>query len=165
MRRRVLVLILLVLFAGVGVYFFTRYCLYVRTADGTVLTSGATYPGDTFSLRFIHSVQKTPVVENFRITSGGRLELQSTVYQSFGVGLPFLASEGQFAIVGDKFVLQNMGRVFRRISLRTGPEAQLTMLYRGREWPLYRDLPAGSRVDIYVAPFYARWWLATGETE
>lgn len=161
MRRRMALALLLLLLTVAGVYVLTRPCLYIQ-ADGNLLRDGFTHAGDTFSLHFIHSVQKTPVTENFRITATGQLELESTVYQSFGVGLPFLASDGKFAMVGNKFVMQDMERIFPRLSLRTGPEARLTLYYQGREWAMYRELPAGTKVDIYVAPFYARWLAGAG---
>lgn len=159
-RRWVILILLFTGIAGVGTYIFSRPCLYVKTGD-LVLIENFTQPGDTFSLQFIHSVEKTPVTENFVVTASGQLRLQSTVYQSFGVGLPFLASDGTFIIAGDHFIMENMARQYSLISLRTGPEARLTLYYRGQVWPLYRDLPAGSQIDIYIGPFYDRWRHST----
>lgn len=103
----------------------------------------------TFSLRFIHSVEKTPVIENFFMREDGVLVLTSIQYRSQGVGLPFLAAEGRLTITNDGwFRLEDVKREFREIPLRVGPEAELVLLSETQEYPLYRWYPAGSLVMV-----------------
>ena len=84
--------------------------------------------------------------------------LDRTRYQSFGVGLPFLASEGEFRAEGDFFVMDGMERRFPRLSLRAGVGTELTLVLDGTEEKLFEKLPAGSRVDLAViAPW--RWGM------
>lgn len=129
-----------------------------------MLLSFPTHGGDAFSIRFIHSVQKTPVVENLEVDAAEKgFALVSTQYQSFGVGLPFLAEEGDFAQEGDYFVFRHMQRKFPQLSLRTGVGTRLTILYKGVEYPVYRQLPAGSRIDLKIAPYYARFFSEQAE--
>ena len=115
-------------------------------------------PGESFSIRFIHSVQKTPVVENLVIndTQDGFI-LISTKYQSFGVGLPFLAEEGEFHKEGDYFVFDQMNRRFSSLSLRTGVGTELTLTLQDKEYRLYEQMPPGSRIDLYIAPYYKKF--------
>lgn len=110
-----------------------------------------------FSIRFIHSVQKTPVVENLvaRRTEQD-VELISTKYQSFGVGLPFMESEGDFYEEGDYYVFDHMDRRFPSLSLRTGVGTELTVSVGGHLYLLYEDFPPGTRIDVFIAPFYER---------
>lgn len=128
--------------------------LFVMGPQGpvTVVRASAGLP---FSIHFIHSVQKTPVQENLIINgSCNGFELKSTQYQSFGVGLPFLESEGQFHTEGDYFIMDHMNRSFSTLSLRTGVGTELTLTVRDTAYALYRQFPPGSRVDIYIAPYY-----------
>ena len=57
----------------------------------------AAYPvsdGDTFSVTFIHSVNKTPVSDVYEVR-GGSIILSGTVYYSFGAGVPDELAEGE----------------------------------------------------------------------
>lgn len=111
--------------------------------------------GMDIHLRFIHSVQKTPV-EEFLTLSPDRnsFELLYTRYQSFGVGLPFLPTEGKLRQEGDYFIMDGMGRHYPSLSLRPGLGTELTVWIEGDEYRLYEMLPLGSRVDLYIAPRY-----------
>lgn len=129
----------------------TQPTLFVR-AGGELVAVARGIPGEPISIRFIHSVQKTPVLENLAVEVGGGLRLISTEYQSFGVGLPFLASEGHFYQDGDHYVLEDMDRHFPRLTLRVGVGTQLTLYLKGRTYPLYEKYPPGTSVDIYVTP-------------
>ena len=130
-------------------------CLLV-TANGervALVEARGDYP---LSIRFIHSVQKTPVEENLRVEGGG-FTLDSTRYQSFGVGLPFLEEEGRFHREGDFFVFDHMDRYFPSLSLRVGVGTQLSLsLGAGsarRELALYERYAPGTRIDLAVLPF------------
>ena len=103
----------------------------------------------------MHSVQKTPVRENL-VADGQQRELRlcSTRYQSFGVGLPFWLSEGEFHEEGDFFVFDHMDRHYRSVSLRTGVGTQLTLYTEAGALRLYEMFPPGTRVDLCIAPGY-----------
>lgn len=112
-------------------------------------------PGMDIHLRFVHSVQKTPV-EEFLTVSPDRssFELLYTRYQSFGVGLPFLPTEGKLRQEGDYFIMDGMSRHYPRLSLRPGLGTELTVWIEGDEYRLYELLPLGSLVELYIAPRY-----------
>ena len=128
-------------------WWFTPLIIMVKAESGILLTLPVK-PGDTLSLRFIHSVHKTPVWENFLVTGADGLTLTSTEYRSYGVGMPSLPSEGTFTQLEDRFILTNLNRFFSQIPVRVGPEAQLTLIHQGREYPLYQWLEPGSLVVI-----------------
>ena len=52
-------------------------------------------PGETFSLSFVHSVEKSPVTDYFRIDDACRIVLYETTFRSLNTGLPATISEGQ----------------------------------------------------------------------
>ena len=63
-------------------------------------------PSDRFVLGYIHSVLLTPAEEYFFIDNEQQLNLQKTIYESFGVGLPYSQTEDwEFEIVDGKFIL------------------------------------------------------------
>lgn len=123
-------------------------CFTVRAAGERVAMVEAR-AGLPFSIHFIHSVQKTPVLENLEVNEAkDGFTLLSTKYQSFGVGLPFLAEEG------DYYVFDHMGRHFKTLALRTGVGTQLTLTVAGREYRLYERYAPGTRIDLAIVPFY-----------
>lgn len=111
-----------------------------------------------FSIHFIHSVQKTPVEENLEVEADGRFLLRSTRYQSFGVGLPFLAEEGRFCEDGDFYVFDDMNRHFPALSLRTGVGTQLTLDVDGTVFPLCESYEPGTKIDLFTAPLFMALW-------
>ncbi len=75
---------------------------------------------DSFVLGYIHSVLLTPATEYFKVAEDNSLNLYKTVYESFGVGLPFSKEDGEFEIDGDKFILK-VERKFDNINMRISP--------------------------------------------
>ena len=123
-------------------------------ADGHTEVLAAQVKDDVpLTIRFIHSVQKTPVEEFLTAHADGHFHLTGTRYQSHGVGLPFLPEEGNFRREGDYFVL-DMDRDYNELSLRTGVGTQLTIEADGARIPVYEMYPVGTRVDLVVAPLY-----------
>ena len=105
------------------------------------------------TIRFIHSVQKTPVEEFLTAHADGHFHLSGTRYQSHGVGLPFLPEEGTFRQEGEYFIL-DMDRDYSEMSLRTGVGTELTITVGDQIIPAYEMYPVGTRIDLVVAPLY-----------
>lgn len=128
---------------------------FVISAAGQRISLVEARPGLPFSIHFIHSVQKTPVLENLEISKDKQgFDLLSTKYQSFGVGLPFLAEEGNFRQEGNFYVFDHMHRHFPQLELRTGVGTRLTLTVGSREYRLYEKYAPGTRIDLYIAPLY-----------
>jgi len=125
---------------------------FVVLVDGDRLVTQEVQAELPFSIHFIHSVQKTPVLENLQVERDGTITLLSTQYQSFGVGLPFLESEGDFHMEGTSYVFDHMDRHFRTLTLRTGVGTQLTLTVGERTIPLYQYYPPGTRIDLMTVP-------------
>ena len=130
-------------------------CLFVETDRQLFSWYFIARDEEAFSLRFIHSVEKTPVIEKFKIDDQSNLVMFATEYESFGVGLPFLASEGHFYAEGNRFILE-MNRVFPSVSLRTGPEAQLILTVNNNRHELYKMLPSGTLVRLSAGTWLSR---------
>ena len=150
-------LFLLMAAAFVLLWIATRPCIAVYWESG-IITSCPADAGTEFSTRFIHSVQKTPVEEFFIVNDvlDGFI-LQKTRYQSFGVGLPFLTTDGAFRHEGNAFIMDNMNRSMREINLRPGVSTELTLFLPNGTIPLYEHVPIGSLVRIAIVPRWQLW--------
>ena len=71
----------------------TEY-LCLQTEDGKEYASFPVETGDTFSITFIHSVNKTPVTDFYEIREDGIYVMQ-TLYYGVGVGVQTQLQEGQ----------------------------------------------------------------------
>lgn len=99
------------------------------------------------TIEFIHSVQKTPVIEELEYR-GGEFVLLRTKYKSQGVGLPFDTGDGKFYRDGDWFIFDDMNRHFKDLELRTGKGTRLKVTLDGKPCELYKKFPAGTKISI-----------------
>jgi len=107
---------LLALAAG----FIPLHALEVRQSGevGRVVLLEKVSPGDTFTLSFIHSVEKSEVIDYFRIDDDHRIILYQTEFGSLNTGLPAVVSEGEIFERTDRgFRLSNLSRVLPEIQL------------------------------------------------
>ena len=101
------------------------------------------------TIKFTHSVQKTPVIEELQFRNG-EFVLLRTKYKSQGVGLPFDAGDGKFYRDGEWFIFDDMDRHFKNLELRTGKGTQLKITLNGREYELYKIFPLGSKIVVKI---------------
>ena len=135
-------------------WYFTRPIIVIET-EGKILFSAPAEFGTQFSTRFIHSVQKTPVEEFFIVNDDcDGFILKSTRYQSFGVGLPFLESDGSFRCEGDYFIMDNLNRSIKTLDLRPGVGTELSINVNDQILPIYKIVPLGSLVRVSIIPRY-----------
>ncbi len=122
--------------AAVFFSFSPVHFLMIRSADGSVRASYPLQGTEEFAVRYIHSVQKTPVIEVFRVDFREGLELRETVYTDFGAGLPFLL-EGSavFESGGGKFRIYGIKKHLPDVVFRVGRFADYKILFREREIP------------------------------
>ncbi|HBV97502.1 MAG: hypothetical protein JL50_07985 [Peptococcaceae bacterium BICA1-7] len=87
-----------------------------------------------FSLYYTHSVQKTPVQENFFVDQEDRLLLTSTEYESLGVGTPFLPDEGKLVNQQGKYFLSGLSRHFEEVDLGASPIAGHALIIKNKKY-------------------------------
>lgn len=109
--------------------------------------------GLQLEISFIHSVQKTQVIEELEF-DGDDFVLRRTKYKSQGVGLPFLESDGTFREEDGYFVMDDMNRPVKNLALRTGVGTNMTIKIDGEEIKLYEIFPVGTKIEIRpMSPF------------
>lgn len=150
LMRYFLALVIAVATIVAGVMALSEKRIYVvAIVDGKkeIITSTPARKGLPLTIKFTHSVQKTPVVEELEY-DGEHFILQRTIYQSQGVGLPFSESDGDFRAEGDKFIMDNMNRKIDKLELRTGVGTELCIELDGREFKLYEKFQPGTKIIV-----------------
>ena len=120
--------------------------IFVGTENQTVAVVDAK-ENLPLTINFIHSVQKTPVIEELEFR-GGEFILLRTKYKSQGVGLPFDISDGKFYRDGEWFIVDEMNRRFKNLELRTGKGTQLKISIGGKNFELYKKFPPGTKIIV-----------------
>ncbi len=129
---RVLLLLVLALPSGTAPTPLSAFCLRGPTA---------------FQLRYLHSVERTPVIELYRVRDGA-LVLEGMRFRSLGWGLPsegYVREDGWFVVSG---LAQPVGVLRLRVSRLT----RHTLVVGHRVLLLYRLVPEGGGVVLSVGP-------------
>ena len=149
MRALKIILMLAVSMMLVGCGLLEKKLSVVAVEENKIVSTVPARAGMPLTIRFIHSVQKTPVEEDLEF-DGEAWIVHRTRYKSQGVGLPFMESDGEFRREGDWFVMDGMARRIENLSLRTGVGTQLTLELDGNEIRLYEMFEPGTRVDLVI---------------
>ncbi|MGQ9557275.1 MAG: DUF1850 domain-containing protein [Desulfurispora sp.] len=113
---------------------------------GTVLLP--LWQGSHFTLEYRHSVNKTPVWEEFVALPGRGLLLTGTAFQSYGVGTPFEPGEGRLVLREGYFELTGLHRQMPGLDLRVVPLNHYHLRYAGQDYPLSSYFAPGALVRI-----------------
>jgi hypothetical protein len=85
---------LLLTFLILAFFLYPLTILEVRDdRAGEVIIRSKVSPGDQFEFRYIHSVEKVPVIGSFIITPERMIKPIETRFPSYGPGLPFAGDE------------------------------------------------------------------------
>ncbi|MEW6065885.1 hypothetical protein P378_00830 [Desulforamulus profundi] len=106
----------------------------------------------SFTIEYIHSVNKTPVQEHFVLVPGNDLLLTSTTFKALGIGTPFLPEEGRLENHNGVYVLSGLDRRFKEINLAFTPLTGHALVYRGQRFDFKDYFPAGSLIRLQVKP-------------
>ena len=138
---------------GILIFLFMNFGekkIYVTAeveGEEEIITSVEAKKNLPLTISFIHSVQKTPVIEELEF-DGENFILLRTKYKSHGVGLPFMESDGDFREENGIFIMDNMNRTIKNLELRTGTGTQLTIIFDGQEFKLFEKFPAGTKIKF-----------------
>lgn len=118
--------------------------LRIQAEDGVIL--GSLWVPDGFRIGFIHSINLSPVDEEFRIAPDGTIILERMVFDQYSTGMPS-GSEDGFVVEDGRFVTYPE-RSLDGIALRVSPLEGHTMTYRGRTVPLNRWAKSGALLRL-----------------
>ena len=104
--------------------------------------------GEKFILRYIHSVDKTPIFEEFRLDLKQGLVLEKTWFTMFGAGLGHWPGHGDLSQNKEWITIDNIEQPLGSFILRIGAlSVGHTIIYHDREINLSRRAP-GVRVLV-----------------
>ncbi len=135
---------------------------------GRLLYSAPVRLQSRFEVRFVHSVERTPVREVF--TAGPDLDiyLVETAYESFGAGLPTTADDGaRFVLEDGKIRITGMHRRIGELVLCVSPLPRHALVLEGKTMMLADLAKPGTALSVKVVRasvlallFRGRcWWM------
>lgn len=102
--------------------------LELKDIQGNVLVAFPVHEGESFGIRYIHSVALTPVTDIFTVKEGA-IWLERTIYQDFGAGLPHEPQQGQkMTQEYGKITISGYNRRLSAFALRVGRVANHQLL-------------------------------------
>jgi len=131
-----------------------RLCL-INPVAGKTVKSFPIRNGEKFTIRFIHSVEKTPWIEKFEIISDNQIYLKETVTFSFGAGLPTYSENFSFEEEGMTIsdINEKMDHLIYKVG---GVIANHTLVYRGQNYYFsdYVEPFKSVGVEVVKGPLY-----------
>lgn len=118
--------------------------LRIQAEDNLIV--GTLRVPDGFRVSFIHSINLSPVDEDFRIAQDGAIILERMIFDQFSTGMPSGDDDG-FVVKDGRFVTYP-GRSMNEIALRVSPLAGHTMTIEGKTLPLTRWAGIGSLLRL-----------------
>ena len=137
----VLILILAVLAAAFAYQKRNRYLVLSSVKTGEVYARYPVRISDTFSVGFIHSVNKSPVTDFYEIRSDG-IYVVKTVYYGFGAGVQTELEEGQKLEYGEdgSMIITGFNRKMDDLVYFVGTVSDHTLTLEDGEAISLRDL-------------------------
>jgi len=114
-------LIIIVLFAAALFVPFQRKLLVIEMNTGRILYHTNVKPGDTFSISYTHSINKSPVDDILEIQRDYSLLLKKTIFRAFGVGIPSeLENDQKMTVYADRTEIDNINRQIKECLVFVG---------------------------------------------
>lgn len=121
---------------------------------------------ESFSMRFVHSIDGLPIVEQYKLDGRDLVQIETRLL-SFGIGTGYIAGDGVITEDGDWVVISDMRRRIGRLRQRIGvASVDHTLIWRERSLPLSRLFPGtllvieGTRMSLYDCMRWRTTWPA-----
>lgn len=151
-KYKIAVEIAAIIFAAVVTLYFTQIKTYLtlRNNDtGEIYKRFSLSEGDGFSIGFIHSVNKSPVIDFYEIRDGN-IYVVKTVYYHFGAGVQTDIEPGQTLTYGEdgSMIVSGIDVMIPHLSYMVGTWSDHTLTINDKKVSL-RDLCGrSSRVHV-----------------
>lgn len=142
----------------------SRNFVVSEKSTGKILYHTSIIPGDSFSVKYTHSVNKSPVEDVFEISITSNIILKKIIFQSFGAGIPFELEDEQVLEFKDSGIeINNINRQIDEFLLNVGTIANHTLIIKGHEIALNQLAKPKETVRIEVKKlpicFYLYDWV------
>lgn len=126
---------------------------------GDILFCARMREGEEFILSFVHSVNKRPVYDTFRV-EGNHFLIVKSRFDSFGAGMPEASSDGMELRVGrDGWMEWIVNRPAPEVTFFVGWVANHSLRLKGRDVPLEDLAEPGTLLSLRIqkASRYGVW--------
>ena len=142
-KRAIAAIILLIIAAIFTLTVVTRRGWYLTVRNGdtkAVYTRMKVAEGDEFSIGFIHSVNKSPLIDVYQIKDH-RIYVVRTIYYGFGAGVQTEIEDGQTLTYGDngEMIVSGFNQEMTHLSYIVGTVSDHVLTIHNKEISL-RDL-------------------------
>lgn len=111
-----------------------RQFLIIDYKTDKILYSSSVKPGDKFSITYIHSVNKSPVEDQFELAEDFTILLRKSIFKSFGAGVPSnLDDGGKFEYFDDRIEVSYNNSIIKKFILFVGVIADHHFLMNGKD--------------------------------
>lgn len=124
--------------------------------DNRVLFLSPVSRGETFEIRYIHSVEKIPVAGIFRVTDGNRIEVEESIFSSYGAGLPSDTPRESIIFEKGRMRIRHQGVVLERLRIFISPSTKQQFICSRRRVDL-SSVKEGHIVEIKVKRIPLFW--------
>ncbi|HLS53447.1 MAG TPA: DUF1850 domain-containing protein [Tissierellaceae bacterium] len=142
-------IILLILIAVIYLLFPVKVLKASNFSNNEYLKAWKIKNGQVFSIEYIHSVEQSPVIENF-LVKGRDIILQDTYFHSYGAGLP-ATTPYKFEITEDGLRVYDINLKIEDLIYRTSGEGREHKLILGNKEYMFLDFSphrTGVKFDI-----------------
>jgi hypothetical protein len=131
---------------------YKQALVFLQIENNSAITYIPLVTGDSFKIKYKHSIHLTDVIESYRVTKQGNIRQYELEYENYAIGMPSGASEGEiFEAKDGKYYIKNMKRDFPSFVLRVGQvRANHTLLYKNKAYPLAEYIEPGTRVIVQI---------------
>lgn len=150
------VLMLIITAAAVIFIFLSTDYLVLYNADtGERYLTRKAEQSFEFSVEFIHSVNKTPVKDTYRIEDG-KIRAHSTTYRSFGAGVQTQLEDGQKMTVDDdgNMVITGFDITYDPLRYIVSAAYDHVLFIDGKQISLRETCGANAKIVFEVAPLF-----------
>ena len=153
LRKGFLIPLLLVVAAA----FYPLSSLEVRDIhDDRVLFMSPISKGETFEIRYIHSVERIPVAGIFRVVDGNRIEVEESIFSSYGAGLPSDTPREDVIFERNQMRIRHRDVAMERLRIFISPFTRQQFIHSGATIDL-SSVKEGHIVEIRVRRIPLFW--------
>jgi hypothetical protein len=128
-----------------------QLCVRDCNAEKMLLKIPVEY-GQSFTIRYIHSVDISPVFEVFRVEKGIGLVLEETYFRMFGAGMGHWQGHGQLVHDGKWTRIKAINDPVGSFILRIGSKGVDHTILLGEQAINLSEIAAGHRAEVFVSP-------------
>ncbi|MBR7553890.1 MULTISPECIES: DUF1850 domain-containing protein [Allobacillus] len=106
----ILIILLFIIFLAVILFSQSTYLLQIEKVENSeILWEAEIEENEWFAHEYIHSVEKSPVIEKFKYDSSGKILTMESWTKSFGAGMPY-ERKGKVEMVDGYFVIKDLNK-------------------------------------------------------